>query len=812
MPSRVLYLGFQPEDADDLGIDAELDAIQSRLAHASGSNDLELIQRQDVDVEDLPTLLAQIQPEVLHIASHGQDGGRLFLRSRGRYRAIDPVDVQTILAGASPQLRLVVLNACYSEPLATALSAQGRFAIGSTRRVPSENASSFAGVLYGLIAEGKDLKMAHSEAMAAAMADDRALRGVFKIREPEGARAEELVLAPRLAVATALEAAPPPQRVKPNQLLLLLDVYAGAVSLDELESWMDDHRELRVKLRLSEFMARLGVEPLSALTTEVDWAGLSEATQALLDAAAAALPDDGRPVDYTIGGNAPHPVFAHVGYALSAWAGRRQTLLHRNKEDGTWVRIDLGEGQPVSGPRYFQRRPGLERGRGSPSNGQLGLYLSAFGGEVPTSVAEFFNRNQRNLGEVLGLLHTTQDPNRGDRVTPLTRETGASAAAELQRASTEIALAWPKHSGLVLFVNGPDILAFLAARALNPNQAGGRLGLAWYNRPQGAYQLAYELPLDVRRPPYVPQDADAVLQRRRVYDAIVSGLEDLQRSITHEDILLPLGLNVGGEALAPWVCRVLPELRAGREPEGQVFELDVPQRAVRIGEGLLHALRALPEEDLRRFGRLLILHELLHQPQRLVGTTYQGIGRAGVVLEDLDYHADAFALLTATRWEIRDQGARGERQAGPLLRAYLRTHLEALAAFDRMEQGEPLRRLPERRLRRYLLWSLQAARAMTVSQPAQVVALLERRLLVELAPSRGRLDPRGDKLVLSGDADTQIFVALGGALVREARLAANFEPHQLIEQARKLELDALREALRFVVDRNLDTLAPWASL
>jgi hypothetical protein len=132
-----------------------------------------------------------------------------------------------------------------------------------------------------------------------------------------------------------------------------------------------------------------------------------------------------------------------------------------------------------------------------------------------------------------------------------------------------------------------------------------------------------------------------------------------------------------------------------------------------------------------------------------------------------------------------------------------------MAAFDRMEQGDALARLPERRLRRYLLWSLQRARAEQVHSPAALDTLLGERLVVELAPLAGRLDPQGDKLVHPEQGEPQLFVALGGVLLREPKLADNFVPARLVGLTRDLKLDALRDQLRFLVDQHAAVLTAW---
>jgi hypothetical protein len=804
----ILYLGFQPDDAAPLMLEEELDAIDKRLASSQNGHALKLHIHQDVGLEDIPGLLARIKPSVFHVSCHGDADGYLRLRQNGLFLDFPPEQLVERLRSARGVVRLVVLNACFSNRLRDALVAEGFAVIGTNDRVYSDRAGIFSSVLYGLIADGLNLEAAFHEAREVAMAGDSARRVGYALRTPADVKADELVLAPLPLVEPLRATGSIPTGIRPHQVVLHLDAYNGGHSVEEVKALLDDHREERKILRLSDFMARLGVPRLTHGRHDHDWAGLAAATQALIDDALAFLPGDDRPTDYIISGSAPHPTFAHVGYALSSWRGRRQTVIHRDRDGGV-LQFVLGEGlKPGRGPRFFAPSPKLKAGALYRSRGQVGLYLSALGGEEPATVLQHMEEQGGDIADVVSLLHTTKDPNNPNWVTKVTERDGPLIAEELIQLNSDLARCYPNHGGVTLFVFGPDLLAFLAGRALNPRQQRDqRLSLAYYDGQR--YHHAYSLPLAPNRAPHVPQDPESKLRRRDVFDAIKRGVETLRKSLKKEDLLPPRGFAAGGEAMPERLLKQLGTLALNDKPEGEVFELSVGRREMKIGEGICHALRDLDADALARFGRLLTLHELAHQPQRLLGTNYQGVGRAGVVLEDIDFWADAFALLSATRWEVRDLGARGEREAGQILEKNIRVHLLGMAAFDRMEQGDTLARLPERRLRRYLLWSLQRARAEQVHSPAALDTLLGERLVVELAPLAGRLDPQGDKLVHPEQGEPQLFVALGGVLLREPKLADNFVPARLVGLTRDLKLDALRDQLRFLVDQHAAVLTAW---
>jgi len=59
--------------------------------------------------------------------------------------------------------------------------------------------------------------------------------------------------------------------------------------------------------------------------------------------------------------------------------------------------------------------------------------------------------------------------------------------------------------------------------------------------------------------------------------------------------------------------------------------------------------------------------------------------------------------------------------------------LSGIEAFDRFEQGKRIEWLPERRLRRYLVWHLHRARAEAIVSEDQLWPLSGQRLVVELS-------------------------------------------------------------------------------
>jgi hypothetical protein len=318
-----------------------------------------------------------------------------------------------------------------------------------------------------------------------------------------------------------------------------------------------------------------------------------------------------------------------------------------------------------------------------------------------------------------------------------------------------------------------------------------------------AYEVAVELPFRAKAP-VISDAAEDRLARREALDAMIEGVEELRQTLKKEDF--PPG---GVASVSRRYLAFLNDLRFRRDPEGDAFVLRIAQREMSLGRGLLQALRGTDGAVLRRFAQLLLLHELYHDGQDLRTSNYAEIGRAGVVLEEVDFWADAFALETLIAWDLRQGGPRAQSRASEIAANWIDTAIFVIEAFDRFEQGTRIDRLAERRLRRYLIWHLQYQRAATVRGRDDIHQMFGDRLFVELAPLDGSLDARGDKLVKQALLGrTEIFAVLRGHLVRRGP-RPDFEPGNLVKAVREFGRDQIRKTMQVLVEDHRSVLTPW---
>jgi hypothetical protein len=570
----------------------------------------------------------------------------------------------------------------------------------------------------------------------------------------------------------------------PVQILLVLDLASdNPVPLDAVNALLPDKRERRVAFKLSDFGATPG--PRGSV---VDWEACADAVVRMIDKARTEIPGDGQSVHFYVVGRAALPIFAHLGALLSKWS--TVTILNQ-RQNGAWDTLPLQGAAATSGDKFF-----TIHGLGEPTEatGRVAVFVSTAFAAPRDAIKAFFSSRGEPLAGIVEIVTAAKG------VTLLDEAHAASVLHELTDAFAGIREAYPSTTRVALFIGGPASLAFIAGRAVNPNV----LSDVWVpNYVAPVYHFALALPWKARARAEVSRDPEHELARVNALGPMLKEIEALRKTLTVKHLPPFLSATIKARFL-DW----LKKIEIASAPEGDAFSLSIGERTMAFGRGLLDALLRVSDEHRNRIGQSIFLHEVFHFHQNIQSSTYAGVGRAGFALEEVDYWADIVALGTLVTWEISRNGARGKEDARAILLAHLGAALAGIEAFDRAEQGDRLERLAERRLRRYLIWHLQHARAKTLESADQVWEMLGERLIVELAPLDSYLDDRGDKIVRAANPATELFVVLRSKLVRMLR-GPSFDPGLLIDAVRTFDSVALERAMGVVRDQNHEVLTPW---
>jgi hypothetical protein len=186
----ILFLAANPISASRLAFDEECAAIERELQMTTGRNDLDFRSKWAVTAEEMLRHLNELQPTIIHFSGHGYSGPRDRVAMMSRHVAcsgqrgqrnnsglylhgehsspqlITAHALRMMIATAASSARVVVLNACYSSTLASALCTVVDCVVGMAGAIRDEAARSFAVGFYRAIGNYRSVGNAVKQAVA----------------------------------------------------------------------------------------------------------------------------------------------------------------------------------------------------------------------------------------------------------------------------------------------------------------------------------------------------------------------------------------------------------------------------------------------------------------------------------------------------------------------------------------------------------------------------------------------------------------------------------------------------------------------
>lgn len=160
---KVLLCGAQPVGETPIRYDSEVQAIRDAVDKAGKTLQIESVLAATAD--DLMDAITKHQPDVLHLSVHGnRDGLLLDTGTGGSHLVRNAAIVQLVAACAS--IRIVMLNACYTEPLAELLREHVDVVIGMRDTINSNTAVAFGSRFYYTLASGESVDTSFRRSLA----------------------------------------------------------------------------------------------------------------------------------------------------------------------------------------------------------------------------------------------------------------------------------------------------------------------------------------------------------------------------------------------------------------------------------------------------------------------------------------------------------------------------------------------------------------------------------------------------------------------------------------------------------------------
>ena len=159
-PIRVLFLAASPDDRVRLRLDEEARAIDQRIRSSDYRDAIEVVSKWAVRPTELQEALMRHKPHIVHFSGHGEAVGIELQGDDGMARLVPAATLASMFATLAGEIRVVVFNACYSEPQARAVAQHIDVAIGMREAIGKSAAFAFASAFYMGLAYGQSVRSA----------------------------------------------------------------------------------------------------------------------------------------------------------------------------------------------------------------------------------------------------------------------------------------------------------------------------------------------------------------------------------------------------------------------------------------------------------------------------------------------------------------------------------------------------------------------------------------------------------------------------------------------------------------------------
>jgi len=155
---KILFLASNPTDISRIRIDEELREVDERISLGSHRDRFELIPHFAVRPRDLTRGLLKHQPHILHFSGHGSTSSGIVMEdNNGKTKVVAAADIAELLSIIQDNLRVVVLNSCYSALQAGGIAETIDCVIGMNDKVGDSSAIIFSASFYESLAFGRSV-------------------------------------------------------------------------------------------------------------------------------------------------------------------------------------------------------------------------------------------------------------------------------------------------------------------------------------------------------------------------------------------------------------------------------------------------------------------------------------------------------------------------------------------------------------------------------------------------------------------------------------------------------------------------------
>ena len=191
---KAFFLAANPRSTNRLAIDEEMHAIEQKLRAAEYRDVLVFQSAWAVRPDDLLQLLNQHQPHIVHFSGHGSSKGLSLAGDDRRDRLVTTRALKMLFTTLKDNIRLVVLNACYSREQAQALVEIIDCVIGMKESIHDDAAITFASSFYRAIGFRRSIQEAFEQGITSLLLEEIPGEDIPELLVKDGVDAKKVVL------------------------------------------------------------------------------------------------------------------------------------------------------------------------------------------------------------------------------------------------------------------------------------------------------------------------------------------------------------------------------------------------------------------------------------------------------------------------------------------------------------------------------------------------------------------------------------------------------------------------------------------
>lgn len=178
---KALFLASNPKNTNLLALDEEIREINAKIRASDNRDSIDLISAWAVRPDDLLQMFNQHRPQIVHFSGHGSESGEIILTSdNGEIKPVSNSALKSLFTTLKDNIKVVVLNCCYSKEQAKAITQVIDCAVGMSDAIGDKAAITFAASFYRAIGFGRSVKEAFDQGITALL-----LEGIPEENTPE---------------------------------------------------------------------------------------------------------------------------------------------------------------------------------------------------------------------------------------------------------------------------------------------------------------------------------------------------------------------------------------------------------------------------------------------------------------------------------------------------------------------------------------------------------------------------------------------------------------------------------------------------